>query len=158
MSRRILSAWIVVIVALSSAVLWLWLDRPPYNDTRLREDVQTAAATAVETVLSYSATTVASDLATAEELTTGDFKKRLRATASDIVERATKGKISTSAVVSEVGVVSINSESEVTLLMFVNQNTTTKKSATTPRQQGTRLKVTMSKVGGRWLIARLDQI
>ncbi len=158
MNRWILSSWLILIAILAVTAVWLRHDeQSSTSDQSVRIAAVAAATTSAEKLLSYRAGTVSADLHTSERLLAEPFKSKFASVMSTIVTSAKKGQISTSAVVSAAGVVKTSGRSHVVVLLFVNQNTTSGQSLT-PKQQGSRIKVTVIKNGGRWLISELKAI
>ena len=68
---------------------------------------------------------------------------------------ATQRRIVTEAVVNAAGVVSVDSDAEVVVLVFLTQSTTTKNTEE-PAVSGSRVEVTMRRTDSEWLIADLQ--
>ena len=147
---------LAVVLAVGLAVLLL-RDHRAANRTESTEAATTAARKTVPALLSYKPDTVVSDLETEKNLVTGTFAYDYRRLVNDVVgPAATKGKVTTKADVTGIGVDRLRDDS-VTLLVFVNL-TTTSTEATDPRLSGSRLKVTMKQVGDDWKISGLDAV
>lgn len=116
-----------------------------------------AAKTRVERVLSYRFDTVDSDLAAAKAATTGEFAHQFASAADQIIAPAARqAEITTRATVVSTGAIE-SRQDEVVLLVFVNQDTTTKDKPQTSTS-ALRLRVTLDRAGGQWLISRLAQV
>lgn len=153
--RRLL---LVLVVALAIGLVGLVVrDQRMANRTESAESATAAARKAVSALLSYEPDTVVSDLEAEKNLVTGTFAYDYRRLVNDVVgPAATKGKVTTKADVTGIGVGRLR-EDTVTLLVFVNL-TTTSAEAADPRLSGSRLKVTMKQVKDDWRISGLDAV
>jgi Mce-associated membrane protein len=119
-----------------------------------------AARKSVQQILSYDYRNISSDIATAKADTTGLFAHQYASTASRLLSEARQVKAIVQATVGTSGVVSA-SASTVVVLLFVDQasvrDTPGNKSPTTRIDQS-RVQVTMTKVGNRWLVSKLDPL
>lgn len=157
-SRRTLVVWLALLVVLAAGVgvLW-WIDHDHGQVDDARQAALAAARKQAVEVLSYSHRTVEDDLQRAQDSLTGDFRDEFaQLTADVIVPAATRDGITTKAEVSAAGVVSADADVVKTLL-FVSQTTTSKR-LSEPKIDGSRLEVTMTRVGDRWLISALDPV
>lgn len=119
------------------------------------ESVQ-AAKDGVVAMLSYQPGTVEADLDAARNLLTGDFKNTYTQLATDVVIPGAKQKlIAAVATVPAAAVVSATADHSVAL-MFVNQNVIVGTGA--PTDTASSVRVTLEKVGGRWLISDLTPV
>jgi Mce-associated membrane protein len=115
------------------------------------------ATESIPKVLTYQPATVQADLNAASALLTGDFRSKFDSLGVQvIVPSAQEQGIATSASVVETSTVSA-SESQVTLLVFVNQSSTTAADPT-PKIAGSRIKVTLRNTEGSWLISELSPV
>lgn len=124
-------------------------------------DARTAAVeqarSAAEVVLSYSHETLDEDFAAALDLATGDFAEEYRRTSEEAVRPvATETRAVVEADVVSAGVVS-SSPDRVVVLLFVNQTTTSTR-LDAPRTDQNRVRMTMSRVDGRWLVSAVDAL
>ena len=116
-----------------------------------------AARSGLTTMLSYSYQTFDKDVAAGSALATGDFQQRyhdlmagtVRAAALD-QQTVTNASVVRSSVVSA-------ARDTVEALLFVNQ-TTTSKAGQGPQLSASRVQVTMTRVGDRWLISSLTPL
>lgn len=116
-----------------------------------------AASTSVPNILSYTPDTVMTELDEDTKLLTGSFKDDYRKLVTEVVgPAAVKGRVTTDAAVVADGVIS-SSDKAAEVLLFVNVTTTSSESAD-PRISGSRLKITLKKVGGTWLISALEPV
>ena len=111
----------------------------------------------VEQLLSYTPSTVASDLDSEREWLTGDFARDYEdLVTSTIAPAASEGGVETTASVTGVGIDSASSD-RVVMLMFVNVSTTST-AAPEPQVSGSRLRVTALQVDGEWRISEIRPI
>jgi Mce-associated membrane protein len=119
------------------------------------ESVQ-AARDGVVALLSYQPDTVEADLDAARDLLTGDFRNTYAQLTNEVVIPGAKQKlIAAVATVPAAAVVSATADHAVTL-MFVNQSVVV--GAGAPTDTASSVKVTLEKVGGRWLISDLTPV
>ena len=121
------------------------------------DDAVAAVEPHVEQLLSYTPSTVASDLDAEREWLTGDFARDYDdLVTGTIAPAATEGGVATTASVKGVGVDSSSSD-RVVMLMFVNVSTTSA-AAPEPQVSGSRLRVTALQVDGEWRISEIRPI
>jgi Mce-associated membrane protein len=122
-----------------------------------RGDVVGAATSGVATVLSYDYRHLDSDFARAQGLLTASFRKQYDdTTAKGVRPLAAKYKAISSADVSAAGVVEDGRDRAV-VLVFVNQ-TVTNSQLSAPRLDRSRIKVSLVRSHGRWLIDKLTTL
>lgn len=156
-SRRIAGLVIVTLVVVAAATVSVLA----INDIHDRDERSAAvrAATSVgessvPQVLSYSPASVDKDLGRAATLLTGDFRDKFASLSSQVIAPAAKDQgITTAAKVVQTSTVSA-SANHVTLLMFVNQTTSTR-ADDTPKLAGSRIRVVLQESAGSWLISDL---
>ena len=120
-----------------------------------RDEVPKTVADHVVKLLSYTPTTVASDLGKEKAWLTGDFEDQYTELVTQTVAPAAeKGGVTAEASVSGRGVVS-SSHDRVELLLFVNI-TTTRSASKDPEVQGSRVRVVAQRVDGTWKISDLS--
>jgi Mce-associated membrane protein len=146
---------IALILAMAAGYL-KWQD----NSVRAAERAQTEATqTAKDStvkMLSYKPDTVDKDLNGARDLLTGDFRDQYTSLINDVViPGAQQKKISAVATVPAVGDVSADPTKAVVLL-FVNQTVVVGQDA--PTDTASSVRVTLEKVGDRWLISKFDPV
>ncbi len=113
------------------------------------------ARTSVEQMLSYNYRTIDGQAAQVEGLLTGPFKNEFSAAMDkEIKPLAVKNQTVVSARVSDVGVMS-STPSTVKVLAFVNQ-ARVGSDQKQPVVDQNRVIATMTKVGERWLVSRVD--
>lgn len=154
------SAWVAPVAALVAALALLaTVAGVSLRDSQAQERAERAAAsqarTSVEQMLSYSYKTIDGQAAQIEGLLTGPFKAEFTAAMNkDIKPLAVKNQTVVSARVSDIGVMRASGDT-VTVLAFVNQarvGTDQKQ----PVVDQNRVIATMTKVGQRWLVSRVD--
>lgn len=122
-----------------------------------RTDAVKAANEDVVALLSYDYKTVDDELAKARGSLTGPFLDDYTKLTSTVVAPAAKDQnIVTKATVVGSSVVSAD-PNRVVALLFINQNTTTK-TAPEASSSGSRVTLTMDKVGDRWLVSALSPV
>jgi hypothetical protein len=127
-----------------------------------RTEALAAAKERVPTLLGYDAATLDADLAAADDQTTGGFHDDYGKILDEVVKpTATQRGISTTAAVNAAGVVR-GSRDRVVVLLFLTQTTTAAtgedggKGGTSV--SGSRVEVTMKRVGDGWRIAGLKPV
>lgn len=139
------------------------VDRPtgtasPASLTGPNARAATVAATrSVVNVLSYSYKSITADVRRAEADATGVFLKQYRSTADQLLSESRQEKAIVQATVGSTGVVSAG-PGNVVVLLYVDQATVRQPrgpSSNTTRIDQSRVRVTMTKVGPRWLISQL---
>jgi Mce-associated membrane protein len=122
-----------------------------------RATIAGAATRAVSTVLSYDYRHLDADFAAAHKVMTATFRKQYDATtAKGVRPLATRVHAISSAQVTAAGLVD-GSANQVVVLVFVNQ-TATNTHLTAPRLDQSRINVTMVRVGGQWLITKMQTL
>jgi Mce-associated membrane protein len=116
-----------------------------------------AATSAVRDILSYDYRTLGTDISRAKAETTGLFASQYASTSAQLLAQARQLRAIVQARPSQPGVVSATAD-EVVVLVFVDQLSVKQVAgAKTPttRIDQSRVRLTMSKVGGRWLVSQL---
>ncbi len=122
-----------------------------------RTEALSAAREAARLVFSYDYRHLAKDFAAGKAVTTGDFAQEYTRTTGKLVDDvAPRYKAVVAADVSEASVVRATT-SQVVCLVFVNQSSTSTLSAA-PKVTQSRLEMTMTHVGGRWLVSAIDAL
>lgn len=160
--RAVVGTAVLAVLLVAAAGLTAWLYFAQY-----RPDQQTSPAVA-QTVLdtakqgtvatlSYSPEHLDKDLDTAKSYLTGDFLKYYSQFTDDVVRPAVKTKqVSTTANVVRAAVSDLAPD-KATVLVFVNQTTTSADRAE-PAMTASSVKVTLDRVDGKWLIAAFDPV
>ena len=133
-----------------------WQDSSARATQIARIEAVAAAKDSTIVLLSYQSDTVEKDLDAAKVRLTGTFKESYAQLIKDVVIPGSKREhISTKATVPAASVVSATPDHAVTLL-FVNQTAVVDKDP--PADSSSSVRVTLDKVGGRWLISGFDPV
>ncbi|GAC1406543.1 MAG: hypothetical protein NVS4B6_23950 [Mycobacterium sp.] len=120
-----------------------------------REAVQ-AAKNSTAALLSYKPDTVQQQLTAARDLLTGDFRDSYTSLTNDVVIPGAKQKqIAAVATVPASALVSADTHRAV-VLVFVNQTVIVGQDA--PTDTASSVRVTLDKIGDRWLISKFDPV
>ena len=119
-----------------------------------RSQAAAAGRKAAETALSYDYRDLDKSFAAARATMTPDFAAKFDETAKVAGELATKTKATVKAEVREVGVRDGDAD-RVTLIIFVNQTTTSTITKGSPRVDLNRTRFTMVRNGDRWLVQEI---
>jgi Mce-associated membrane protein len=133
----------------------LWRVADGQRDTEAGgQDALAAARRAAVALLSYDSRTVDTQLATASDLITGPFQADFRTvTSTQVAPAAKERQVSTHAQVVAAAVVTA-APREVTTLLYLNQITESA-SSPAPTISGSRVRLTMTEVAGRWLVSAM---
>jgi len=142
-------------VMVTSLVIWR-----AGEHRRVLAESQTAAASAgraiTEKMLGYSYKTFDQHTAEVSTLLTGSFRSEFVKAATTVVKPlAVENQAVVVAKVSKVSVMSPGDHSDVRILAFVDQQTTSTKLKRAQIDQN-RVILTMSEVDGRWLVSRVE--
>jgi Mce-associated membrane protein len=160
--RRLLPVAVLALLLLGSAGLASWL-----YFYQVRPDQETNGAAAAQTVkaandgavalLSYAPGTMDQDFAAAKSHLTGGFLDYYSQFTHDIVAPAVQQKaVKTSAVIVQSAVSELHPDS-ATVLVFLNQTTTSKENPNGSFTASS-VKVGLTKVNGSWLISAFDPV
>jgi Mce-associated membrane protein len=119
-----------------------------------RDQAAAAGRKAAETALSYDYRSLDKSFAAARATMTPEFAGQFDATAKVAGELATKTKATVRAEVREVGVRD-GDANRVTLIIFVNQTTTSTITKGSPRVDLNRTRFTMVRNGSQWLVQEI---
>jgi Mce-associated membrane protein len=142
---------------LAAAAAFLnWQDQSArQSDTARNESVQVARESTIK-LLSYQPDTVEQDLGSARDLLTGTFRDSYTQLTNDVVIPGAKQQ-RISAVANVPAVASISADAaHAVALVFVNQTVIVGDSP--PTATNSSVKVTLDKVGDRWLISAFDPV
>ncbi|WP_372517624.1 hypothetical protein [Mycobacterium florentinum] len=146
----------LALVLAGAAGFLKWQDSSARETQLARIESLAAAKDSTIALLSYKSDTVEKDLEAAKGRMTGAFKDSYSQLINDVViPGAKKEHISTTATVPAAAAVSATPNHAVTLL-FVNQTAVVDKSP--PSDSVSSVRVTLDKVGGRWLISGFDPV
>lgn len=157
-SRAVLAAVVLALLGLAVAAT-LGAHRAA-GLAEARADALAAAKERVPALLGYDAATLDADLATADDQTTGGFHADYGKILDEVVRpTAAQRGISTTAAVDAAGVVR-GTRDRVVVLLFLTQTTTAAKGEAGGKGgtavSGSRVEVTMKRVGDGWKIAGLE--
>lgn len=158
MWRPILAAALVIATIAVAAGLFFFQYRPAQrlDDAATHQAVQAASDGAVA-VVSYSYDHLDRDIARAKSLSTGEFLSYYSKFSEDFVAPAArKGHLIATAKVLRAAAIELHRDSAV-VLVFMNQNTASKEKPE-PLTTAASVVVTLTKVNGSWLIAKLDPL
>jgi Mce-associated membrane protein len=146
---------IALVLALGAGYL-KWMDNSVRNDESARDETIRAAKDSTVALLSYKPETVEQQLGAARDLLTGDFRDSYTSLTHDVVIPGAKQKqISAVATVPAAASVSADPHHAV-VLVFVNQTVIVGQDA--PTDTASSVRVTMDKIGDRWLISKFDPV
>ena len=158
-SQRIVAFGVLPAMTLGLAVgagLLLWKHVAQDAVDTARTESVSAAREATVAILSYRADTVEADLTAARDRITGAFLDSYTDLVDRIVVPGARAKgISTEARVPAAASVSADADHAV-VLVFVDQTVTMEGSA--PSNSASSLRVTLDKVGERWLVSGFDPV
>jgi Mce-associated membrane protein len=155
-------AWLVVVgavLALAGLDGWLLTSQPGSGSRAQRDQALSTAKSAVPLVLSYDYRHFDSDVAAAKARLTGRaVNDYVQAMARTIKPTATKVHALVQAQTDGAGVEAVSSDgNQVTVVVFGEQKVTNT-SLTAPRIDLFRVRVTLDRVRGQWLVSKFDQI
>jgi Mce-associated membrane protein len=146
---------LVLMVAAGAAWLKFYVGTAQDSSRAAADSVRAASDSAVA-ILSYKAGTVEQDLTAATDRLTGDFKGQYVSLTHDVViPGAKQQQISSTASVPAAASISATA-SHAEVLVFANQTVTIGHS--TPTDTASTVRVTMERVGGRWLVSGFDPV
>jgi Mce-associated membrane protein len=158
----LVGAVVLTVALLASAGVAAWLYFGQYRtdrqtDSAVATTVLDAAKTGTVAMLSYSPESLDKDFANAKSHLTGDFLSYYTNFTQQIVTPAAKQKaVKTSAAVVRAAVSELSPDSAM-VLVFINQNTTSKENPD-GAFAASAVKVGMKKINGTWLISSFDPV
>jgi Mce-associated membrane protein len=133
-----------------------WQDNSVRDASTARVESLQAAKDSTVALLSYRADSADKDLMAARDRLTGSFRDSYTSLTNDVVIPGAKQKqISAAATIPAAAPVSA-SQNHAVVLVFVNQTVTVGTDA--PTDTASSVKVTLDKIGGRWLISAFDPV
>jgi Mce-associated membrane protein len=146
---------LALVLALGAGYL-KWHDNS-VRDSKIAADTSVQAARDITiALLSYTPDTVEQQLGAARDLLTGEFRDSYTSLTNDVVIPGAKEKQIT-AVASVPAAASVSAtQSEAVVLVFVNQ--TVNVGQDPPTDTASSVRVTLDKVGDRWLISKFDPV
>jgi Mce-associated membrane protein len=146
---------VALLLALAAGYL-KWMDNSVRNSEVARDDSVQAAKDSTTALLSYKPDTVEQQLSAARDLLTGDFRDSYTSLTNDVVIPGAKQKhIAAVATVPAAASVSANPNHAV-VLVFVDQTVIVGQDA--PTDTASSVRVTLDKIGDRWLISKFDPV
>lgn len=133
-----------------------WTDNSVRDNGIARVESVQAAKDSTIALLSYKPDTVEQQLTAARDLLSGDFRDSYTSLTNDVVIPGAKQKqVSAVATVPAIASVSADPRHAV-VLVFVNQTVVVGQTA--PTDTASSVRVTLDKVGDRWLISKFDPV
>jgi Mce-associated membrane protein len=146
---------VALILALGAGYL-KWMDNSVRDSENARDASVQAAKDSTTALLSYKPDTVEQQLNAARDLLTGEFRDSYTSLTNDVVIPGAKQKqIAAVATVPAAASVSANPNHAV-VLVFVNQTVIVGQDA--PTDTASSVRVTLDKIGDRWLISKFDPV
>jgi Mce-associated membrane protein len=146
---------VTLLLALGAGYL-KWMDNSVRDSEIARDQSVQAAKDSTIALLSYKPDTVEQQLGAARDLLTGDFRDSYTSLTNDVVIPGAKQKqISAVATVPAMASVSADPRHAV-VLVFVNQTVIVGQDA--PTDTASSVRVTLDKIGDRWLISKFDPV
>lgn len=148
---------VLVVVVAGACGYLVFVNHQDSTEQQMRADALAAGTRDVPTLLSYQAKNIDQDFESKYSLVTGSFRNQFEEVSKNtIIPAAKEQDLTTKAQVATAGVSAVDEES-VTLLLFVNQSTTTKDDPSA-RLDGSRVQVVMHKVDDGWKVAGLTPV
>ena len=145
---------LALLLAVAAGML-KWKDASVRNTELARSESVTAARDSTIALLSFRFDTVDRDVAAARARLTGHFRDTYtQRTREELIPNAKEQRVSATAVVPGVASESAT-HSHAVVLVFVNQ--TIKIGDSAPSDTASSVRVTLDKVGQRWLVSGFDQ-
>lgn len=145
-----------VLMAVAAGFVWYQVHQKDATETARRAGLETSRD-AARVLFSYDYRTLDKDFAAGKAITTGAFQKSYGDTTSKVVGPVARDKKAVvKAEVVSAGVVRASPTSVVTVV-FVNQ-VTTSSLATAPKVDLSRVRMTVKRVGGRWLVSNVTAL
>lgn len=146
----------LALLSAGAAGFFKWEDSSERAAKTARIESVAAAKESTIALLSYKSESVEKDLEAAKSRLTGGFKDSYSQLINDVViPGAKKAHVSTTATIPAQASVSAT-PSHAVVLLFVNQTATVDKDP--PADTESSVRVTLDKVGGRWLISGFDPV
>lgn len=152
----LLVAAVALVLALAASVALGWeLSRRAALDTAQAEALATARAYAV-TVTSYDHRDLDRNFADVLDGATGEFKDQYAGASAALGQLINEARATAAGTVVDAGVRAAGTD-EVEVLLFVDQTVSNALTAT-PRVDRSRVLMTMTRQGDRWLVSRLELV
>jgi len=148
---------VLLVVAVGAAAVTAFRVRDAAATERARSAALAAAGSHAQAILSYDHRTLDADFARAQQVITGSFKDEYAETTSKVVRpTATQYKAVVKAEVTSAAVVRATGE-RVVVLLFIDQTTTSTR-LTKAKRDASRVRMTLVRSGGRWLVSAVDAL
>jgi Mce-associated membrane protein len=149
----------VLVLALAVAAGWLATVSASNGSASQRDQALAAAKSAVPVILSYNYKSFDADLAKAQAQLTGRARSDyVQAMTKTIKPAAVKADVVVQAHTDAAGVETVSaSGDQVTVVVFGEQKVTNT-ALTAPRTDPFRVRATLTRVAGQWLVSKFDQI
>lgn len=156
--RQVLVVLALAALVLAGSVFYLLGQVKEAQATNEAGDAAVSAAKADATdILSYDYRSLDSNFSQGVAATTGGFRTQYKQTTSQLVRpQAIKQKVIVQAAVMNAGLISATDDNAVVLL-FVDR-VTSKAGQSKPTFNQDRVRMTMTKVNGKWLVSKLDAL
>jgi Mce-associated membrane protein len=148
---------VLCLAALTAAAVLGWQRHTHGVEEQARTDAVKAARVAAGDILGYDYRSIDEAIKRARSETTGAFRKQYDSTASELLPQSKQVKAIVQATVGSAAVMNSNRD-RVVVLLFVDQATVKQQpGAKTPetRIDQSRVRMTMSRVNGHWLVSEL---
>ncbi|BBX17192.1 hypothetical protein CRI77_10955 [Mycolicibacterium duvalii] len=146
---------LVLLMAMAAGLLKWQGSSGPYSEVAASQSLQAAKDSTVA-LLSYRPDTVESDLMSARDRTTGNFRDSYIQLSEDVVIPGSKEqRIAATATIPAAASVSVD-ENHAVALLFVNQSVSV--GADAPTESVSSIRVTLDKVDDRWLVSGFDPV
>ncbi|MDT7546549.1 MAG: Mce-associated rane protein [Actinomycetota bacterium] len=159
--RRLTAALVVLCLAAGVAAgVLAWQRRSDTALEKARTDAVSAARVAASDILGYDYRSVEQSIQRARSETTGAFRTQYDSTAETLLPQSKQLKAIVQATVGSAAVMSAT-RTRVVVLLFVDQATVKQQpGAKTPetRIDQSRVRMTMSRTGGHWLVSELSAL
>ena len=145
-----------LLMAVATGFVWYQVHRHDATESARRAGLE-ASRDAARVLFSYDYRTLAKDFSAGRAVTTGKFAKQYADTTSKVVTPvAGEKKAVVKAEVVTAGVVRATPHTVVTIV-YVNQ-VTTSSLASGPKVDLSRVRMTLTSVGGRWLVSNVEAL
>jgi Mce-associated membrane protein len=151
------AALVVALVVVDLSIYPSWHSQP--SKAERRERLLASVNSAVAKVLSYDYRHIDQDATAAAANLTGKFRDDYTKSMATTVKRDAPGvKAVVTGEVGSSGIASVSADGNQAVVLVLGQQTVSNTSLSTPRLDSVSLRVTLARVGGKWLIAKLDQL
>jgi Mce-associated membrane protein len=156
---RLVALLAVAVLALAVLDGWLLTSRPGAGSKGQREQALSTAKTAVPLILSYDYRHFDPDVAAAKARLTGRaVTDYVQAMSTTIKPTATKVQAVVQAQTDGAGVEAVSDTGDQVTVVVFGEQKVTNTSLTAPRIDLFRVRVTLDRVQGQWLVSKFDQI